>query len=733
MIRMLRIVFLAFALTAALLIVEPSAQAQTNPQTQTEILAKNPPKSQAPAKLQTMARAQMLAARAPLVFEPNRGQAPADVQWLARGSRFIIGLTSDGAALEFRDEGNPLRALRALHPLAPSAQPDLNSFASPAAPKEIKSSLVKLHLAGGGAWKLEGASPTGGISNYFIGNAPKNWHMNIPHFAQVKASGVYDGIDLVFHGAEGALEYDFVVAPGADPRRIELQFEGAKGLRVDQGDLVLATPGGAELRHLRPKIHQQVGGRQVAVAGGFEIRKEGTAGFTLGSYDPKLPLVIDPTITFTRFLAGSDFDSATSVAVDPLFDSFVTGTTYSGDFPTQSGFEGHRGHADVFVTRLNPQGGIVFSTFLGGGDDDFGSGIAVDASGVYITGSTKSDDFPTKQAVQWSRNGDSDAFVTKLSLLGNSLVYSTYLGGGSVDTGAAIAVDANRSAYVAGVTSSGDFPVTPGAFEHYPGDSGFTPVHGFVTKLSPSGGLLVYSTYLGASSLDRTLAIAVDASLSAIVTGDTCSFDFPFAGYFSQSFPLSPCSVYLTKLSPAGDSLIYSTGFGAGNSMGRGVSVDAAGNAWVVANTFSGQDNAIGAAFVTKVTPAGAPTVTRVLEGSDGSTLGLAIATDADGETWVAGNTSSTTFPGAPPLTPNPTAGFLVKLDKPGSGLLYTILLGASINAAAVIKPHPRVIVRPIFPTIFTAGDRFTGGTAASNQDAFVVRVDEAPIIVVRP
>ena len=729
MIRMIRIVSLALALTV-LLIAEPSAQAQTKRQAQ--IQAKNPPESRAPAELQTIAQVQMLAAHAPLVFEPNRGQAPPNVQWLARGSRLIIGLTSDGAALEFRDEGNPSPAPRDLRPLAPPAQPDLNRFATPVAPKEIKSSLVKLHLVGSGAWKTDGVSPTGGISNYFIGNAPKNWHVDIPQYAQVKASSVYNGIDLVFHGDQGALEYDFVVAPGADPRQIELQFEGAKGLHVDKGDLVLTTPGGAELRHLQPKIYQEVGGKKVTVEGGFEIRKEGTVGFTLRSYDPKLPLVIDPTITFTRFLAGSDLDSATSVAVDPLFDSFVTGFTYSSDFPTESGFEGRRSHADAFVTRLNPQGGIVFSTFLGGGDDDFGSGITVDASGVYITGSTKSDDFPTKQAVQWSRNGDTDAFVTKLSLLGNSLVYSSYLGGGSVDSGAAIAVDPNRSAYVAGVTSSSDFPVTTGAFEYYPGNSGFAPVHGFVAKFSPSGGLLVYSTYLGASSLDRTLGIAVDSSLSAIVTGDTCSFDFPFAGYFSQGFSLSPCSAYLTKLSPAGDSLIYSTGFGPGNSMGLGVSVDSAGNAYVVANNFTGPDSAsVAQAFVTKVTPAGAPTVTRFLGGTDGSSVGTGIATDADGDTWVVGNTSSTTFPGAPPLTPNPTAGFLVKLDKNGNGPLYTILLGASINGVAVIKPHPRVIVRPIFPTIFTAGFRFTGGTAASNEDAFAVRVDEAPIIVV--
>jgi hypothetical protein len=335
MISVIRIVFLAFALTAALLFAEPSAQAQTKPQTQTKPLTENPPDSPKP-----QAQVQMLATRVPLVFEPNRGQAPTSVQWLARGSRFMIVLTSEGAALEFRDEGSPPAAPQVRRPLAPPAQPDQSRVATAVAPNEIKSSLIKLHLAGSGAWKTVGMSPTGGISNYFIGNASRNWQTDIPHYAQVKASSVYNGIDVAFHGDQGALEYDFVVSPDADPRQIELQFEGVRGIHVDKGDLVLTTLGGTELRHLQPKIHQEVGGKKVTVEGGFEIRNESTVGFTLGSYDRRLPLVIDPTITFTTFLAGSDFDSATSVAVDPLFDCFITGSTYSGDFPTESGFEG---------------------------------------------------------------------------------------------------------------------------------------------------------------------------------------------------------------------------------------------------------------------------------------------------------------------------------------------------------------------------------------------------------
>ena len=727
---MIRLVFLLLLLTTVFLMAKPLlAQPQSDAQTKTQ--SKTASKAPAPAKPGAVqgARVQMLTANAPLVFEPNRGQAPADVQWLARGSRFIIGLTSDGAILEFRDEGNPPVIPQSLRPLTASPQPNPSSSARPAAPKPIKSSLVKLHLSGSRAWKATGVAPTGGISNYFIGNTPANWHANIPHYAQAKASGVYNGIDIVFHGDRGLLEYDFVVAPGADPKQIQLQFEGASGLQVDKGDLVLTTPGGSELRHLRPKIRQQVGGKQVNVNGGFEVRKEGTAGFTLDSYDPKLPLVIDPTITFVTFLAGSDYDEATAVAADPVFNSYVTGFTYSANFPVLGeGNTGQSSHVDAFFTKLSPTGSILSSTYFGGSGDDQAFGIAVDASGVYLTGQTQSDDFP-HYPWQPGLNGSSDAFVIKFSLLGDTIFYSRYLGGSDWDGASAIAVDSNRSPYIVGTTYSNDFPVTAGAFETHAGNPGAG--HVFVTKLSPSGDLVAYSTYLASDDADTAGAVAVDSSSSAIVTGDTCSSTFPFAGFFSQSFP-SGCSAFVTKLSPAGDSLIYSTGIGSQTFWGEGVAADSAGNAYVTGTGYTGlgTPSVAAQAFVTKLSPIGASLYFRQLVGSNGSSTGNAIASDPDGNIWVVGSTSSTTFPGAPPIKPNPTAGYLVKLDNKGNGPIYTVLLGASVNGVAVIKPHPRVIVRPVFPTMITAGIRYTGGIAQSNQDAFVVRVDEEwPIV----
>jgi hypothetical protein len=726
MTRMIRVAFMGFIFAAAFLMAEIPAPAQSKAQTKTQ--AKGASKAQAPAKSSAAAQAQMLTAHAPLVFEPNRGQAPTNVQWLARGSRFVIGITSDGAVLEFRDEGNPPLPGHSLRPFTTPSQAKASGFTRPVAPKAEKSSLVKMHLSGSGAWNGEGVSPTGGISNYFIGNTSENWHTGIPQYAQVKASGVYKGIDVVFHGDRGALEYDFVVAPGADPKEIGLQFEGGSGIRLDKGDLVLTTPGGTELRHVQPKIQQEIGGKKVNVKGGFEIRKDGTAGFTLGSYDSKYPLVIDPTITFVRFLAGSDLDEATAVAADPVFNSYVTGYTYSANFPVVGeGNVGQSTHVDAFFTKLSPNGTILSSTYWGGSDDDMGFGIAVDASGVYLTGQTQSSDFPH---YPWDPGlkGDADAFFTKFSLLGDTIFYTRYLGGSDWDGGFAIAVDSARSAYITGVTYSSDFPTTAGAFETRGGGS---EGHVFVTKLTPSGALLSYSTYLASDSADTAGAIAVDSSFSAIVSGDTCSFTFPFAGFFSQSFP-SGCSAFVTKLSPAGDSLIYSTSLGSLTFWGNGVSVDSAGNAYITGNGYTGlgTPSVAAQAYVTKLSPVGASLYFKQLVGTNGSSVGNAITTDADGNTWVGGSTSSTTFPGAPPVTPNPSAGFLVKLDNKGNGPIYTVLLGASVNGVAVIQPRPRVIVQPAFPSIFTGGIRFTGGTAQSDQDAFVVRVDEGSTVI---
>ena len=711
---------ITFAVTALVPVMPVPGQAATQ--------AKKQPPSQKKQSIQLPSN------HSPLVFEPNRGQAEKDIQWLARAATYTVGITSDGATVAFRQG-----ASTPSKPLVPTAAQLAKPAArQPAAP----STQVKLHVSGSGGWKPEGMVPTGGISNYFLGNKSANWHTNIPHYAQVKLTGIYNGVDLVFHGDQSSLEYDFVVAPGADPRQIELQFEGAASLKVDAstGDLVVAAPGGAELRHAQPKISQQVGGKKVSVKGGFEVRKEGSAaGFTLGTYDSKLPLVIDPTILFTTFLGGSNADEAYALAVDGLGNTFVTGETNSNNFIVRDGLQtGNAGGSDAFVTKLSPNGQVLFSTYLGGGDDDHGYGIAVDASGVYIGGATKSSDFPMVQPFQGNSEGSISGFVTKMSLLGNMLIYSTYLQGSNGAQVWAIAIDPSQAVYAAGFTTSTDFPIRgvnysqnwpiKGGYEESQHAGDFTPI-GFVAKLSPAGTSLEYSTYLGGSILASISGIAVDSTLAAIVTGETCSSDFPYAGYNSLPFP-GTCVAFVTKLSPAGDSLLYSTSLGPDSTNGAGIAVDPAGNAYIGGVFCSGcPKTEKSLAFLAKVTPTGALGYLRYLTGNDGSTAGWDVAVDAEGDTYLVGSTSSTTLPDAPPITPNPTAGFLVKYDKNGNGPLYTVFLGAEIRAVAVVRPKPRNPALPTVPTIYTAGRRFSGGTQPSNQDAFVVKLDESTVV----
>jgi len=378
------------------------------------------------------------------------------------------------------------------------------------------------------------------------------------------------------------------------------------------------------------------------------------------------------------------------------------------------------------VTKLGVDGAIQFSTFLGGGDREYGYGIASDASGVYVVGQTWSNDFPKKQAMQ-GQNGDADAFVTKLSPVGNRLVYSTYLGGENGDAAFAIAVDATQAAYVGGFTTSQGFPRILGSYDTDEPNEGFTP-RAFISKLSPAGTKLVYSTFLAGSVVDSISGIAIDSNLSAYVTGETCSPDFPYAGYEANHF-IGTCEAFVTKLSPEGDSMVYSATLGEA-SVGAGIVVDAAGNAYI-AGIYCGDcgDNSGNFAFAAKLLPTGKLSYLTYLNGSDGQSSGTGIGIDANGDAYVVGNTSSTTFPGAPPITPNPTAGFLVKIDKTGT-LLYTVFLGASINAVAVTQPKPRTVVTPTYPTIYTAGYRYTGGVAAGHEDAFVVKLTESPVIV---
>ena len=248
----------------------------------------------------------------PLVFEPNHGQAPAQVQWIARGSRYQLFFTSEGITMLLRDrarEASPSSLIPALFQ-APHLSADRT---------KTTYSTMKMKLNGGRPWRsVAGLEPTGGISNYFIGDDPKGWHTGIPHYARLSAPDVYNGIDLVFYSHGGQLEYDFVVAPGADPSQIRMAFEGLDRTRIDanSGDLLLTTVGGSELRQMHPNVYEQTGNRKIEVASAYELLDPKQAGFRLGPYDRRHKLVIDPTVSFTTFLAGNGEDMAAAIAVD---------------------------------------------------------------------------------------------------------------------------------------------------------------------------------------------------------------------------------------------------------------------------------------------------------------------------------------------------------------------------------------------------------------------------------
>ncbi|HYY94225.1 MAG TPA: SBBP repeat-containing protein, partial [Pyrinomonadaceae bacterium] len=339
---------------------------------------------------------------------------------------------------------------------------------------------------------VEGLEALPGSSNYLVGSDRSRWVGDVPGFAKVQYKAVYPGVDLVCYGAGANLEYDFRLAPDADPRQIKLTFSGAQAMRLDaaSGDLVLRV-GGRELRQHAPVAYQEKDGVRQPVASRYRIAGRREVGFELGEYDRTAPLVIDPTLTYSTYVGGNSLDGAIGIAVDSQGDAYVTGGTFSPNYPTTPGaFQTtYGGSGDFFVTKLNPSGtGAVYSTYIGGSDNEAAFAIALDADGhAWVTGPTASPNYPvTADAYQHARAiADYDVAVTKLSADGSALEYSTYLGGGNTDFGTGVAVDSNGDAYVTGYVGTAGFPTTPGSFQssYGAGRTGFQP---FIAKLGPA-------------------------------------------------------------------------------------------------------------------------------------------------------------------------------------------------------------------------------------------------------
>jgi hypothetical protein len=619
----------------------------------------------------------------PISFEPNVGQAGEEIKFVAR-ARGYTALLSDGGAVLSLAPG-------------PSASPQPGGHAGEAEEAPAAPRTLRLRWAGS-SQQPEAEGELEGKVNYLVGDEPALWRTDVPTFARVRYPGVYPGVDLVFYGNGRNLEYDFVVAPGADPRDVSMEFEGADGVRLDDGgDLVIAV-GGGEVRQLRPVAYQRddEGGRR-PVPAAYSLDAAGRARLDLGAYDAGRELVVDPVLVYSTYLGGPGSDTAQSVTLDSNGAAYVVGHT-SSPWPTTAGAYDtvFNGATDAFVTKLSPNGaGLVFSTYLGGLSRDLAYDVARDPGGnIYVVGYTGSRDFPTTAgAFDTVFNGGSDAFVTKLNPMGNALVYSTFLGSASSDRADSIALDTAGSAFVTGTTSSPGFPVTAGAFD--PGFNGGTDV--FVTKLNPVGAALVYSTFLGGAGNDGGEGIALDFNYQAYVTGHTQGLGFPIAvGAFDPAFN-GAIDAFVTKLNVAGNGLIYSTFLGgANNDYGADIAVATSGafvgQAYVVGYTQSpNYPVTMGAydvgfnggydAFVTALNAAGAGLFYSTFVGSGGQDYGRGIALDGAGSAHFTGSTTSPGFP-TTAGTIDPTFNgvndaFAARLNVAGAGLLFSTFLGS--------------------------------------------------------
>ena len=638
---------------------------------------------------QASARPPVSSVSIPLFFETNQGQTDPRVKFMARGHGYGLFLTADEAVLELQRS-------------AVSHQP--SAF-----------SVIRMHLAGANnAPQVSGAQLLSGKSNYFIGNDPKKWRLNISQFARVEYSNVYPGVDLAYYGHQGQLEYDFRVAPGADPSRIAMSFEGAS-THLDSGDLVLST-GQGDIRFHAPQLYQTDGRTQKSVNGSFRQLADNRIGFEVGAYDRSRELIIDPVLSYSSYLGGTGIESGPKIAADSSNNIYVAGITLSTNFPTTSGVfqTGNNGGSDVFIAKINPSQApasqLVFATYLGGTGSELNvAGVAVDNSrNVYVAGTTDSSNFPTngqKPPFQATATG-THGFLSKLDPNAATLLYSTYLAGNTVDTITGMAIDTTQHAFVTGTTTSTDaatgFPATSTGYQ----TSSLAINQFFASKIDTTGSgfsSMLYSTYFGGANPNngQTIGggIAVDVNGNMYITGGTNFLFDPAANGADPrtNFPIlnaqqaclneapsvtactldsSHTDAFVAKINPNrpnGAGLLYSTYLGGAlDDIGLAVAVDAANNSYVTGQTFStnwvpptspapyqSTNKGAGDAFIAKV---GNPTGTNTIFplnyftylGGTGVDFGNDITVDTVQAAHVAGSTSSNDLP----VTLNPLQSY---------------------------------------------------------------------------
>jgi Abnormal spindle-like microcephaly-assoc'd, ASPM-SPD-2-Hydin/Beta-propeller repeat/Cep192 domain 4 len=681
--------------------------------------------------------------RLPLSFEENHGQAPTAVRFLSRGHGHTLVLTNSGAILALR-------------------RPGIGSDGSGS-----QDAVVWMKILGGNPTPVAvGADRLPGQANYFRGSDPAGWRTRIPTYARVEYRNVYPGADLVYYGQGGRLEYDFRLSPGTSPGIIRMAFAGAKRMRLSpEGDLILVLPEG-EIRFEKPVIYQSGSRGRRTLDGAYLLRGRNEISFVVPSYDRSLPLVIDPTLSYSTYLGGTGTDNAFGIAVDSSGNAYIAGQTSSLDFPIKGAFQGsNNGGTDAFIAKLSADGSsLVYSTYLGGSGTDYARAIAVDANGsAYVTGATNSTNFPVTPGVkQLTLIGGYDAFVTKLGADGSSLSYSTYLGSSDDDIGNAIAVDSAGDTFIAGSTASPKFPVTKSAFQTTL--SGGTDA--FFIELNPTAtSPAIYGTFLGGSGDDSANGIAIDSSGKAYITGQTASSNFPVTLGVQQTTLGGSTDAFAAKLDPAQagiPSLVYSTYLGgAGDDIGYGIALDSSNDAYIAGSTDSATypvttgvvQTTLGGgtdAFVSELNPDGTGLVYSTFLGGAGDDAAKAIALDPAGNAIVAGSTASTDFPTLFPIQAScgSTAGFscddafAASLGPGGTALNYSTFLGGGlhdeIDAVAVDSSANAYVAGSTVSTDFPTVNAFqqlcampAGSTTCGNT--FVAKIGAPAPVQISP
>lgn len=651
-------------------------------------------------------------AKTPLTFEPNRGQTTEQVDFVSRGPGYTLFLTKTEAVLSLQEQ----------------------TKASEAGAKT--NSVLRLLFDGANSnAQVSGLEELPGKSNYLIGNNPTVWQTSLPNFAKVQYREVYPGVDLQYYGSQRQLEYDLVVAPGADPSRIAFHLQTDPissnatrsidlAVRVDEnGNLVNAKHATQVLLH-KPTVYQTLSNQSGTaekrlIDANYVVKAQNQVRIQLGVYDRTQPLVIDPVVVpfYSTYFGGKGNDYGYAIAVDPAGNAYITGSTASLNFPVipvpplcvvvQCA---NLGGVDAFVTELNPAGFPVYSTYLGGAGNDYGYGIAVDNAGrAYVTGSTTSPNFPVFPlgpcvVIQCALAGPTNAFVTELQPGGGAFVYSTYLGGEHTDYGRAITLDPGGNAFVTGYTNSKLFPIfpKPGCFQCVLG-GGFDA---FVTEIQHvgAGAGLVYSTYLGGKLNDFGYGIVRGANDDVFVTGGTLSPNFPVtAPACYQCVPQGLSDAFVSHVSTAVAGVVHlfnSTYVGGkGNDYAYGIAVDPQQFVYITGSTSSNPfppnvpcagyscvyGGGVSDAFVTKLDPGLLAVAYSTYLGGVGTDVGRGIAVDANFSADVTGYTTSNNFNAPQPncfqcVIGGANDAFVSSLTPAGNALIYSTYLGGSGN-----------------------------------------------------